>query len=159
MGRIVDKLRAILTTGVAGGVLGSLFGAAVLGVGAFVSPGEVTAGFFLIGVAVTGGVGTFIGSGFGVLLALSKGRSLEDLGLGRSAALGAIAGAAFPAVAALVTGGWFIPLELGRVAFLVAVFGPVGAGLAAGLVAVAKDAKDPTLSPGSSAPLLGSGDS
>ena len=159
MGRVVEKLKAILTTGIVGGVLGGLFGGALLGVGAIVSPGEVTAGFFLIGVAMTGGVGAFIGTGFGGLLALSKSRSLEDLGLGRSAAFGMLAGAAFPVVAAVLTGGWLIPLNLGQLAKLGAVLGSLGAGLTVGLVAVAKDAEDPALSPGSAGPVLGSGDS
>lgn len=157
MRRIFDKLRSILGTSLFGGVLGSLFGGTLLGFGALVSSGEVTLGLFAMGVALSGGVGAFIGGAFGSLLAISRRRSLDELSLGSSALLGAVAGAAFPVAAAFLTGGWLVPLVPAQIALLSGVFGALGAGLSAGLVAVAKDA-DPVLEAGVSQPMLEGGE-
>ena len=154
MKRVLEKLRSILSTSAVGGFLGSVFGGALLGVGVLVSSGEVTAGMFALGLAFSGGVGAFIGGVFGTLLTLSKRRSLDELSLGRSAALGAVAGAIFPMAAAILTGGWLVPLVPIQVAFLSGQFGTLGAGLSAGLVAVAKDADDPLLGSRADHPLL-----
>jgi hypothetical protein len=158
MKRVLDKLRSILGTSAVGGLLGSVFGGTLLGVGTLVASGEVTAGMFALGVAFAGGVGAFIGGAFGTLLALSKRRGLDELSLGRSAALGALAGAIFPVAAAVLTGGWLVPLVPVQVAFLSGVLGTAGAALSAGLVAVAKDAEDPVLAPTTKQPLPEGGD-
>jgi hypothetical protein len=158
MKRVLEKLRSILGTSAIGGLLGSICGGALLGVGALVASGEVTAGMFALGVAFAGGVGAFIGGVFGTLLALSKRRGLDELSLGRSATLGALAGAIFPLAAAVLTGGWLIPLVPVQVAFLSGVSGTLGAALSAGLVAVAKDFEDPGLEPATKQPLLEGGD-
>lgn len=146
--RLRDKLGAVLGTSVAGGAIGAIFGSSLMAVGALGGAGEVSVGLFLATAAISGGVGAFIGGGFATLLALSGERTLEQLGLARSAVFGALAGAAFPPLAAILTGGWLVPFELSQMALLGATFGLLGGGLSAGLVAVAKGAEAPELSPG-----------
>ena len=141
----LDKLKAIWGTSIAGGAIGALLSSVVLGVGIVVSPGEVTPGLFLGGAALMGGFGAFTAAGFATALALSKGRGgLEGLSVLKSAAIGLLAGALFPTAAALLTAGYLVPLEFGQLAFLGGVFGTLGAGVTAGLTAVAKDA-DPQI--------------
>lgn len=144
MNRILGRLRSILGTSLLGGAVGALFGGSLLGVGALVAPGEVTIVLFALGVGLAGGVGAFVGGAFGTMLALAPRRDLDELSLTSSAAMGGLAGAVFPVVAAVFTGGWLVPLVPAQIGLLSGVFGVLGAGLATGLVAVAKDA-DPIL--------------
>ncbi len=102
-----------------------------------------------------GGFGAFAAGGFAAMLALSKGaEGVENLSVARSAVFGLIAGGLVPTVVALLTVG-----DLAGMWLLGGICGVLGSGIAAGLVAVAKDAPS-RISPPASSPdsLLESGE-
>lgn len=152
---MLRKLKAVLGTSGLGGVLGGVFGSAMLGFAA--TGGGMAITTFAAGVLVSVGVGALLGGGFGTLLAMSKAGSLDEIGVGRSALLGGLGGAALPVLAAVFTGGWLVPLVVPQIALLSAVFGSAGAVVAGGLVAVAKDAEEASLPPAEGPALLEDG--
>lgn len=134
------QLKAILGTAVAGGGVAGVLGAAVLAAAAVLSPGSVSLITALGGTLAMGLFGAFTTGGVGTMLALSRSEgSIEDLSVLKCGAMGLLSGGTFPTLAALVTGGFLFPIEVSTLVNLGAFFGIMGGGIAAGLVAVAKD--------------------
>ena len=155
----LEKLKAVLGTSLAGGVIGALVSSVALGIAAILAPGVVTLGLFFAGAAFMGSFGAFVAGGFATMLALSKGSDgIENLSVARSAVLGLIAGSLFPTVFSLLTGGLLGYSDLAGLALFGGVFGVLGSGIAAGLVAVAKDAPSRISPPSSPDRLLESGE-
>ena len=137
----LQKLKAVLGTSLAGGGVGALVSSVAFGFAAILAPDQITLWNFLWGVALTGSFGAFAAGGFATILALSKGGDgVENLSVARSAVLGLLAGGLFPTAAALLTGGLLVPFDLETLTVYGGFFGVLGGGVAAGLVAVAKDA-------------------
>ena len=145
----VRKLRGILGTGAIGAGLGAVLSGAFITVLKVVSPSMIPLGSALVwgGVfAVSMGV---CGSLFGTVLALAgKGESLESLTGTKTALLGGLAGAATPVLVALALGLGSSPEVLSILTWLASIGAPTGAGLALGVIGVAKSAHAPELSPG-----------
>jgi hypothetical protein len=140
------RIRGIIGTGLT-------WAAAWIGLGAGLG---ALAGYpltHLVRIALSNSVGGFIaGASFAVILSVAeRRRTLRDLSLKRVALWGAIGGF-------LVTS---IPLAFGApVAFLLGplvINGFIGAGLAAGSVAMARRSEERRLTPGAADPLLGMG--
>ncbi|HJQ65954.1 MAG TPA: hypothetical protein VJ816_06240 [Gemmatimonadales bacterium] len=124
------KCRGILGMGVTWGVVwGAVFAALSLIVG-LVDPDVIDPGEGPIPVAGIGAIFGFVsGSAFGLLLSLAEGRkAIAELSTGRAAVFGALGTALFP----LLT-----PVDNSMLIILC----PIGAGLAAATVALAKRAE------------------
>jgi hypothetical protein len=149
------KWRAILGTGVAGAGVGALLAGVVLGVSGLIAPGSVPLIVALGGPLAMGAFGFFAAGGFATMLALRDGgTSLDGLSISKSGFMGLAAGFLFPAVSAVLTGGLLFPLELQALTVAGGFFGVMGAGITAGLVAVAKDHESAELGEGKEAGVL-----
>lgn len=140
MKRWLHRLRGLFGLGTMGGFVG-----ACIGGGWFLVEG-LTGGYGFYGMslgtmaAIWGVLGAATGVGFGLLLAAtSGGRDLDDVSLWRGGALGAVAGAVGPVLVASLIVGSAPPLGIGL--WFAGVGGSLGAGLGAGVLAVAKGAQ------------------
>ena len=127
MDRLLKWCRGMLGVGVTwGAVWGAIF-AGIFLVVSIVDPGSIDPGEGPIVILRTGAVYGFVsGAVFGVLLSLlERGKRVADLSLLRAAAMGAVAAAPF----ILLT-----PADESMLVFLC----PIGAGLAAASVALAR---------------------
>lgn len=144
MNRLLKRIRGIIGTGVTWALAWVGLGAVV---GAFVGyPAS-----FLLRIALSNSVSGFIaGSAFAVILSVAERKhTLEGLSLRRVALWGAIGGGLLS----------FIPMAYGvPLAYLLGplvINGGIGAGMAAGSVAMARRAEDRRLVTGPNKPLLG----
>lgn len=143
----VRRLRGVLSIGTLWSAAGLTFGA-VAGLVASVIGGVPLSTAVLEWGVGSAAIGLILGTSFATALTVLEGRgTLAELTLKRAAACGALAGLAVPLAALgvlLVAGG--PPLSFGTVlpVFLSATlsYGLLGAGLAAGTVAVAQRAPD-----------------
>jgi hypothetical protein len=127
MRAFLRKCRGILGVAITwGAVWGAVFATLAFIIGA-IDPDAINAGETRLRISAVGALfGAVSGVVFGVLLAVAEGRkTLRDLSLVRVALWGAVATAVYP----LLT-----PVDNGMLLIVC----PVGAALAAGLVAVAK---------------------
>ena len=140
MKRWLHRLRGLFGLGTVGGLVGAGIG------GCWFLVESLVGGYGLYGVSlglmasVWGVLGAVTGVGFGLLLtATSGGRDLDDVSLWRGGALGAIAGALGPVVVLSLMVGSAPPIGIGL--WFAGVGGSLGAGLGAGLLAMAKQAQ------------------
>lgn len=136
-----SQLKGVVGTAIAGGGVAGLLAGVVLGAAAVLAPGAVPLAIAVGGVTAMGAFGAFTTGGVATMLAMSRATdSIEELSVLKCGAMGLLTGGAFPAFAALLTGGFLFPFELGALAWAGTWFGVLGSGIAAGIVAVAKDA-------------------
>jgi hypothetical protein len=140
MNEILRKLRGMVGVAATWGLAwGAIFATIGLVIWVFdpdsIGPGDDP----LLVVRIGATYGLITGASFGVLLGLAeRNRSIADLSLARVALWGAVAASVFPLVS---------PANNAMLVFLC----PIGAGLAAGSIALAKRAERAALPP---APLL-----
>lgn len=154
MTRWLHRLRGLFGLGTVGGLVGACIG------GCWFLVEGLTGGLGFYGMAlgtmasIWGVLGAATGLGFGLLLtATSGGRDLDDVSLWRGGTLGAVAGAIGPVLVASLLVGSAPPIGVGL--WFAGVGGSLGAGLGAGLLAIAKRAQgDDGLGPGDASRLL-----
>ena len=149
----MDKLKAVLTTGILGAGLGALLGVVAFGVAGVVG-GTFSWIGLLGGAGALAGFGGLSGTAFAAALAASTKGELDDLSVAKSGLLGFLAGGTFAAITAAVAYRMVGPLEVDTLSWVAAFFGVLGGGLSAGLVAVAKSTRSSELGPADDVAVL-----
>lgn len=140
----IRKLRGILGTGTIWGLATATVGLFLGGIISAVSGEPFLSSLLRVGLR-QGLNGFLLGCGFaGVLSVMDGRRTLSELSPGRAAVWGAVAGAAFPSVNVLLGTLLGYPIVVDQLVLVCLVggliTGAVGAGLAAGTVALARRA-------------------
>ena len=156
---MLTRFRAVLRIGALWGALGAAMGLAIGVVASSVGVVPL-AEALVVGPLSFGSLGMLLGSGFATALTLGeRGRSFSELTPIRAAVWGGLGAAAIPILALVVSGGsvageGLTLIELALEGLVgVAAYGALGAGLAAGSVAIAK--RGDKLTGGTATPALG----
>ncbi len=169
---VLTRIRAVLRIGALWGAFGAAVGLAVGVVAGLVGVAPL-AEALVVGPLSFGSLGMLLGSGFATALTLGeRGRSFSEITPRRAAVWGGLGAAALPILALVMSGGSVAGEGLTLIELVlegltgVVVYAAVGAGLAAGSVAIAKrgerltgDMAVPVLGGGSDEPEPGSMDS